>query len=138
MSRGRRLNSNCLCSTFSGFSSSSAAAGSGSAMVATETRSPKFCFMNSVILAFNSSGEGNDGGGGFCCDMWRKTSCQRAFVATIRLKSDSHARDSFILVLPPVPAFPLAHPLALIYFRNIKRFEPYRFYRIRERREAAL
>src|SRR5436190_11139122 len=95
MSRGRRLNSNSLWSAFSTFSSSSAAACSGSAKVATETRSPKFCFMNSVILAFNSSGEGNDGGGGFCCDMQTKTSCQRALVATIRLKSDSQARDSF-------------------------------------------
>ena len=66
MSRGRRLNSNSFWSAFSGFSSSSAVAGSGSANVATETRSPKFCFMNSVILALSSSGEGNDGGGGFC------------------------------------------------------------------------
>ena len=32
------------------------------------TLSPKFCFMNSVILDFSSSGEGNGGGGGggFC------------------------------------------------------------------------
>src|SRR5262249_29910177 len=109
ISRGRRLNSNSLWSGFSGFSSSSVAAGSGSAIVATETRSPKFCFMNSVILAFNSSGEGNAGGGGFCCDMQRKTSCQRAFVATIRLKSDSQAQDSFILALLAVPALTLAH-----------------------------
>src|SRR5881397_74376 len=97
MSRGRRLNSNSLWSAFSGFSSSSAVACSGSAIVATETRSPKFCFINSVIFVFSSSGEGNGGGGGgFCCAMCRKTSCQRACVATIRLRSDSQARDSFI------------------------------------------
>src|SRR5438874_4532636 len=97
ISRGRRLNSNSLWSAFSGFSSSSAVACSGSAIVATETRSPKFCFINSVILLFSSSGEGNGGGGGgFCCAMCRKTSCQRGSVATIRLKSDSQGRDSFI------------------------------------------
>jgi hypothetical protein len=52
----------------SGSSSSSATAGSGSVIVATETLSPKFCFINSVILDFSSSGEGNGGvgGGGFC------------------------------------------------------------------------
>ena len=72
--------------------------------------------MNSVILAFNSSGEGNDGGGGFCCDMWTKTSCQRALVATIRLKSDSQPRDSFILTLLPIPSLTLArvHARALL------------------------
>jgi len=32
-----------------GFSSGSASAGSGAGKAATETRSPKFCFMNSVI-----------------------------------------------------------------------------------------
>jgi len=37
------------------------------------------------------------------------TSCQRAFMATIRLKSDSQARDSFILAVLPVPALTLAH-----------------------------
>src|SRR5262249_36734866 len=36
----------------------------------TETLSPKFCFMNSVILDFSSSGEGNGGvGGGGVCAM---------------------------------------------------------------------
>src|SRR5947207_13778243 len=48
--------------------------------------------MNSVILDFSSSGEGNcgGGGGGFCA-MWRQTSSQRGFVATLRLESDPHA-----------------------------------------------
>jgi hypothetical protein len=48
--------------------SSSATAGSGSVIVATETWSPKFCFMNSVILDFSSSGEeiAVVRGGGFC------------------------------------------------------------------------
>src|SRR5215469_4095110 len=91
MSRGRRLNSNSLCSAFSAFSafsSSSAVAGSGSVIVATETRSPKFCFMNSVILDFSSSGEGNGGGDGGFCAMGRRTSSQRGLVATLRLQSD--------------------------------------------------
>src|SRR6516162_8681824 len=92
MSRGSRWNSNSLWSVFSGFSSSSATAGSGSVMVATETRSPKFCFINSVILDFSSSGEGNGGvgGGGFCA-MSKQTSSQRGSVATLRLESDPHA-----------------------------------------------
>src|SRR6266576_5905828 len=93
ISRGSRLNSNSSGSVFSGFSFSSATAGSGSVIVATETLSPKFCFMNSVILDFSSSGEGNGGGvggGGFCA-MCRQTSRQRGFVATLRLESDPHA-----------------------------------------------
>src|SRR5438094_1105081 len=97
ISRGNRLNSKSSCSVFSGFSSSSATAGSGSVIVATETLSPKFCFMNSVILDFSSSGEGNGGGGGgggFCA-MCRQTSRQRGFVATLPLKSDPHARHLF-------------------------------------------
>src|SRR4030095_12500721 len=73
----------------------SATTGSGSVIVATETRSPKFCFMNSVILDFSSSGEGNGGGGGGVCAMCRKTSCQRRFVATLRLEPDCHAQRSF-------------------------------------------
>ena len=103
MSWGRRLNSNSGCSVFSGVSSSTAAVGAGSANVATETRSPKFCFINSVILDFRSSGEGN-GGGGFSA-MREETSCQGGFVATIRLKSDSQAQDSFILDLCRIPTF---------------------------------
>src|SRR5262249_39884815 len=95
MSRGSRLNSNSLCSVFSGFSSSSATAGSGSVIVATETRSPKFCFMNSVILDFNSSGEGNGGGGGGFCAMCRQTSSQRGLLATLRLHSDPPTRRLF-------------------------------------------
>src|SRR5262249_10499377 len=66
----------------------------GSVIVATETRSPKFCFMNSVILDFSSSGEGNGGGGGFCA-MGRQTSSQRGFVATPGLESDPRARRLF-------------------------------------------
>ena len=52
--------------------------------------------MNSVILVFSSSGEGNccGGGGGFCA-MSRKTSCQRRFVATLGLRSDCGARRLF-------------------------------------------
>jgi len=75
--------------------------------------------MNSVILLFSSSGEGNGGGGGFCV-MCGETSCQRTVVATIRLKSDSHARDSFIRALSPIPTricipiLILAHARALI------------------------
>src|SRR5439155_21048624 len=125
MSRGSRLNSNSSCSAFSAFSSSSATARSGSVMVATETRSPKFCFMNSVILAFSSSGDGNGGGGGFCCAMCRKTSRQRSSLATVRLKSDAQARDSFILGL--FPALILAHTRALIYFETLKNSTPIEF-----------
>src|ERR1043166_8711741 len=95
MSRGNRLNSNSLRSVSSGFSSSSPVAGSGSVIVATETRSPKFCFMNSAILAFNSSGEGNGGGGGGFCAMCRETSSQRGFVATLRLESEP-SRVTFV------------------------------------------
>jgi len=51
--------------------------------------------MNSVILDFSSSGEGNGGGGGGFCAMCGQTSSQRSFVATFRLKSDSHARRLF-------------------------------------------
>src|SRR5438067_429956 len=92
MSRGRRLNSNSSCSVFSGFSSSSAVAGSGSVIVATDTLSPKFCFMNSVILDFSSSGEGNGGGDGGFCAMSKPTSRQSRFVAMFRLQSDPYAR----------------------------------------------
>src|SRR5713226_7838199 len=53
------------------FPSISPSAGSGCVKVATETRSPKFCFMNSVIFAFSSSGEGN--GGGFCSIGFKPT-----------------------------------------------------------------
>jgi hypothetical protein len=74
--------------------------------------------MNSVILAFRSSGEGNDGGGGFSA-MGEETSCQGGSVATIRLKSDSQTRDLFILGLFRVPTL----TLALIYFRNIESFD---------------
>jgi len=43
-----------------------------------------------------------------------ETSCQRSSVATIRLKSDSQARDSFILAPLPVRTLILAHVRALI------------------------
>jgi len=46
--------------------------------------------------------------------MREETSCQGGFVATIRLKSDSQARDSFILGLFRVPIVNLAHARALI------------------------
>src|SRR5438094_4283083 len=92
MSRGSKLNSNSLRSPSSGFSSSSAAAGSGSVIVATDTRSPKFCFMNSVMLDFSSSGEGNGGGDGGFCAMSKPTSRQSRFVAMFRLQSDPYAR----------------------------------------------
>jgi 23S rRNA pseudouridine1911/1915/1917 synthase len=40
-------------------------------------------------------------------------------VATIRLKSDSQARDSFIIESWPVPALTLAHARALLYFETL-------------------
>src|SRR5215211_6916254 len=63
ISRGRKLKTNsssCFCG---GFSSAPASAVSGWVKVAKETLSPKFDFMNSESLDFNSSG---DGKGGFC------------------------------------------------------------------------
>ena len=81
--------------------------------------------MNSVILAFRSSGEGNDGGGGFSA-MGEETSRQAGFVATIRLKSDSQARDSFILGLFRVSILSLSHAPALIWFETLKDLTPVR------------
>src|SRR5262249_49011317 len=55
--------------------------------------------MNSVILVFSSSGEGN-GGGGSCAI--KKNIVSKRLLGNTRLKSDSHARDSFMLALIPV------------------------------------
>ena len=83
MSRGRKLKTKSSPLVFVG-GSSLAAAGSGSVNVATETRSPKFDFMNSAIFVFSSSGEGN-GGGGFCSMLGIKKVARKSIMATARV-----------------------------------------------------
>jgi hypothetical protein len=55
----------------------------------------------------------------------------------MRVKSDSQMQDSFILALFHVPTLILAHALALIYFRNIERFDADRVCGISQRGKAA-
>src|SRR5260370_20680598 len=81
MSRGRKLKTNSSPLVLGG-GSSSAAAGSGWVKVATETRSPKFDFINSVIFVFSSSGEGNGGGGFFSILANRKSRAKKHYCNT--------------------------------------------------------
>src|SRR2546423_11584099 len=94
MSRGRKLKMNSSPLVFGG-GSSSAAADSGWVKVATETRSPKFDFINSVIFDFSSSGEGN-GGGGFCSILANRKGRAKIDYGNGSSKFDSRICNSFI------------------------------------------
>src|SRR5438045_265035 len=94
MSRGRKLKMNSSPLVFGG-GSSSAAADSGWVKVATETRSPKFDFINSVMFDFSSSGEGN-GGGGFCSILANRKGRAKIEYGNGSSKSDSRICNSFI------------------------------------------
>src|SRR5438552_12026165 len=95
MSRGRKSKTNSSPLVFGG-GSSSVAAGSGWVKVATETRSPKFDFINSVIFVFSSSGEGN-GGGGVCSILANRKGRVKIDYGNGSSKSDSRICNSFIL-----------------------------------------
>src|SRR5437762_2057084 len=71
------------------------AAGSGWVKVATETRSPKFDFINSVIFDFSSSGEGN-GGGGLCFILANRKGRAKIDYGNGSSKSDPRICNSFI------------------------------------------
>src|SRR5437773_2796778 len=95
MSRGRKSKTNSSPLVFGG-GSSSVAAGAGWVKDATETRSPKFDFINSVIFVFSSSGEGN-GGGGVCSILANRKGRVKIGYGNGSSKSDSRICNSFIL-----------------------------------------
>src|ERR1700730_1413081 len=119
MSRGRKLKTKSSLSILTGFSSPVDSACSGAVNVAKETRSPKFCFMNSEIFVFNSSGEGKGGGGGFCSMRSRLKGRAGIYHRNEACKSASPGSDLFI---PRSLAGDLASEL-LLYFQIRRSWE---------------
>src|SRR6266581_3921896 len=115
MSRGRKSKTNSSPLVFGG-GSSSVAAGSGWVKVATETRSPKFDFINSVIFVFSSSGEGN--GGGFCSILANRKGRVKIDYGNGSSKSDSRICNSFILSGLQISSQSRASPAKSTIFLN--------------------